>query len=63
MIFARWRQSGREVAVLGLARSGEAAALLLRDRGVPVYASDAGSGADLEARAVRVREAGAAVDL
>ena len=63
MIFERWRQSGREVAVLGLARSGEAAALLLRERGVPVYASDAGGGADLDARAARVREAGAAVDL
>ncbi len=35
-MFDRWRATGREVAVLGLARSGEAAALVLRDRGIPV---------------------------
>ena len=35
-MFERWRATGREVAVLGLARSGAAAALLLRDRGIQV---------------------------
>ena len=37
-----WRASGREVSVAGLARSGTAAARLLRARGIPVYVSDAG---------------------
>jgi UDP-N-acetylmuramoylalanine--D-glutamate ligase len=61
-MFARWRATGREVAVLGLARSGEAAALLLRDRGLPVYASDVGSGRELEARGAALRAAGADVE-
>jgi UDP-N-acetylmuramoylalanine--D-glutamate ligase len=39
MSFARWRASG-EAAVIGLARSGVAAGLLLRREGVRVYASD-----------------------
>jgi len=43
---AGWRASGREVSVAGLARSGCAAVRLLRSAGVPVYASDAGSGAE-----------------
>ena len=42
MTFDRWRAVGRETAVIGLARSGVAAALLLRREGVPVYASDSG---------------------
>ncbi len=40
MSFARWRATGREAAVIGLARSGVSASLLLRREGVPVYASD-----------------------
>ena len=39
-----WRASGREVAVIGLGKSGVAATLLLRDHAIPVYASDSGSG-------------------
>ena len=38
--FERWKAGGREAAVVGLARSGMAAALLLRREGIPVYASD-----------------------
>jgi UDP-N-acetylmuramoylalanine--D-glutamate ligase len=40
MSFERWRTGGREAAVIGLARSGLAAALLLRREQIPVYASD-----------------------
>lgn len=40
MSFARWRQRGREAAVIGLGKSGVAAGLLLRREGIPVYASD-----------------------
>ena len=58
-----WRGSGREVAVVGLGKSGVAAALLLRDFGIPVYASDSGSSAAHQAWAETVRQAGAAVDL
>jgi UDP-N-acetylmuramoylalanine--D-glutamate ligase len=61
-MLARWRADGREVAVLGLARSGEAAALLLRERGIPVYASDSAAGPEVEERAAALRRAGAAVD-
>jgi UDP-N-acetylmuramoylalanine--D-glutamate ligase len=51
-----WRTG--EAAVVGLARSGAAAARLLRRLGLPVYASDAGSGAALEAAAARLRADG-----
>jgi UDP-N-acetylmuramoylalanine--D-glutamate ligase len=44
-LLARWRDAGQEVSVAGLARSGTAAVHLLRQWGIPVYASDAGSGA------------------
>jgi UDP-N-acetylmuramoylalanine--D-glutamate ligase len=40
---ARWRALGREVAVLGLGRSGVAVTRLLRRHGIPVYASDLSS--------------------
>ena len=43
-LLAAWQADGREVAVAGLARSGAAAAHLLRERGIPVYASDGGAG-------------------
>jgi UDP-N-acetylmuramoylalanine--D-glutamate ligase len=49
--------------VVGLGKSGVAATLLLRDRGIPVYASDAGSEIRHEEWARLLREAGAAVDL
>ena len=58
-----WREQSREVAVIGLGRSGVAATRLLRARGVTVYASDAGRGASLEASAAALRTLGASVDL
>src|SRR5688500_972218 len=61
LMIAEWRASGRPVAVVGLARSGVAATLLLRDRGVPVYASDSGASDQLEAAARELCAAGADV--
>ena len=58
-----WREQSREVAVIGLGRSGVAATRLLRARGITVYASDAGRGASLEASAAALRTLGASVDL
>ena len=62
-MIAEWRASGREVAVVGLGKSGVAATRLLRLRNVAVYASDAGAGPGLEGQAAELRAAGAAVDL
>ena len=58
-----WRASDREVAVVGLGRSGVAATRLLLARDLPVYASDAGTGSALEAQAGELARVGAAVDL
>ncbi|HEU4680725.1 MAG TPA: UDP-N-acetylmuramoyl-L-alanine--D-glutamate ligase [Gemmatimonadales bacterium] len=62
-LFDRWIASGREVAVVGLGKSGVSATLLLRSLGVPVYASDSGSGANFDAWAETLRKAGAQVDV
>jgi UDP-N-acetylmuramoylalanine--D-glutamate ligase len=62
-LFNRWMASGREVAVVGLGKSGVSATLLLRERGIPVYASDSGSGPVFDAWARLLREAGAEVDV
>jgi UDP-N-acetylmuramoylalanine--D-glutamate ligase len=62
-LFDRWLASGREVAVVGLGKSGVAATLLLRAAGIGIYASDTGSGPDFDRWARTLREAGAAVDL
>jgi UDP-N-acetylmuramoylalanine--D-glutamate ligase len=62
-LFGRWSASGREVAVVGLGKSGVSATLLLRSRGIPVYASDVGSGPTYDEWAARLRAAGASVDL
>jgi UDP-N-acetylmuramoylalanine--D-glutamate ligase len=62
-LFEQWRSSGREVAVVGLGKSGVAAALLLRDHGVPTYASDVGTGPTFDAWAARLGEAGATVHI
>src|SRR5690606_24529938 len=48
----------RRVGVLGLARSGRAAALLALAAGDRVFASDAGDGAEARAAAEAVRAAG-----
>lgn len=51
------------MAVIGLARSGRAAARLLARQGQRVYASDAGDGEDLRGAAEELRAAGVDVDL
>ncbi|HEU4955334.1 MAG TPA: Mur ligase family protein, partial [Gemmatimonadales bacterium] len=58
-----WRATGREVAVVGLGKSGVAATLLLRDHGLPVYASDTGTGGAYSTWADTLRAAGAEVHL
>ncbi|HEU5217330.1 MAG TPA: Mur ligase family protein, partial [Gemmatimonadales bacterium] len=59
----RLAPDGREVAVIGLGRSGVAATRLLLRSGRAVYASDAGSFPALEELARGLRVLGAAVDL
>lgn len=56
-----WRHG--EIAVIGVARSGVAAARWLLRHGLAVYASDAGDSPELRERAAPLRAAGAAVDL
>ncbi|HEU5305027.1 MAG TPA: UDP-N-acetylmuramoyl-L-alanine--D-glutamate ligase [Gemmatimonadales bacterium] len=62
-LFDRWAASGQDVAVVGLGKSGVSATLLLRSQGVPVYASDTGSGPTYEEWARTLRAAGARVDI
>jgi UDP-N-acetylmuramoylalanine--D-glutamate ligase len=62
-LLERWRDSGREVAVVGLGKSGVAATLLLRDHGIPTYASDTGTGFAFDEWAAKLGEAGATVHL
>ena len=62
-MFEAWRGAGLEVAVIGLGRSGVAAAALLRHHGVAVYASDAGDSDALRRQAAELSKAGAAVDV
>jgi UDP-N-acetylmuramoylalanine--D-glutamate ligase len=62
-LFERWRGSGREVAVVGLGKSGTAASRLLRRHGLPVYASDSASGPAYDAWAAELRAIGAEVQL
>lgn len=61
-LFDRWRSDGREVAVIGLARSGIAATELLRRQGIAVYASDQAQGAEGAARVEQLRAMGAAIE-
>jgi UDP-N-acetylmuramoylalanine--D-glutamate ligase len=58
-----WRSPGREVAVIGLGKSGLAAGLLLSERGVRVYASDSGTSERHQQWADTLRAAGATVEL
>ena len=62
-LFEAWRRSGREVAVVGLGKSGVAATLLLRRHGLPVYASDTGSGGPFDIWRTTLCASGAVVDL
>jgi UDP-N-acetylmuramoylalanine--D-glutamate ligase len=63
VLFERWSRDAAEVAVVGLGKSGVSAARLLRSRGIRVYASDTGSGPNLEVWAATLRALGAAVDI
>lgn len=63
MTLAAWAQAGREIAVIGLGRSGLSAGRLLRARGIPVYASDSGHGDPVQAAAQELEGLGAAVEL
>ena len=56
-------QAGRETAIIGLGKSGVAAGLLLRDRGVAVYASEIRDSDTTRRWAETLRAAGAEVDL
>jgi UDP-N-acetylmuramoylalanine--D-glutamate ligase len=58
----QWRRDGREVAVIGLGRSGIGVTRLLRRREIPVYASDAGAGPGAET-VEALRGAGADVEV
>ena len=62
-LLAGWRSSGREVAVVGLGKSGVAATLLLRDHGIPTYASDSGTGPAFDEWAAKLSKTGATVHL
>jgi len=63
VLFDQWLASAREVAVVGLGKSGVAATLLLRELGIPVYASDVGQGGPFEEWARQLRAAGAEVEV
>jgi UDP-N-acetylmuramoylalanine--D-glutamate ligase len=63
MLLDELRARGGEVAVIGLGRSGVAATLLLRDRGIPVYASDLATGHEAAGWRATLEAAGASVDL
>ena len=60
---ASLERDGGEVAVIGLARSGRAAARVLAARGQKVYASDAGTGDAVARVAEELRAAGVQVDV
>jgi UDP-N-acetylmuramoylalanine--D-glutamate ligase len=62
-LFEEWRGTGREVAVVGLGKSGAAATRLLRREGLPVYASDSGTGPAYDAWATELCALGADVQL
>jgi UDP-N-acetylmuramoylalanine--D-glutamate ligase len=62
-LFELWRATGREVAVVGLGKSGTAATKLLRHEGLPVYASDTGTGPACERWAQELTALGAAVEI
>ena len=62
-LFEGWRATERELAVVGLGKSGVAASRLLRHEGLPVYASDTGTGPAYETWAAELRALGAAVQL
>ncbi|MDQ3138956.1 MAG: hypothetical protein M3Q93_15380, partial [Gemmatimonadota bacterium] len=62
-LFEAWRRTGREVAVVGLGKSGAAATKLLRHEALPVYASDTGTGTEFDTWAAALGALGAEVQL
>jgi UDP-N-acetylmuramoylalanine--D-glutamate ligase len=62
-LLERWRAIKREVAVVGLGKSGAAATRLLRRYGLPVYASESAVGSAYDAWAAELRGLGAEVQL
>jgi UDP-N-acetylmuramoylalanine--D-glutamate ligase len=62
-LFDHWLASGKEVAVVGLGKSGVSATLLLRGLGIPVYASDTGKSETYQSWARELRAAGAEVEV
>ncbi|HXY31342.1 MAG TPA: UDP-N-acetylmuramoyl-L-alanine--D-glutamate ligase [Gemmatimonadaceae bacterium] len=63
MIPAAWCAEGREVAVVGLGRSGTAVASLLSSRGARVYASDAARNAETLEAAAQLAQLGVTADV
>jgi UDP-N-acetylmuramoylalanine--D-glutamate ligase len=55
---ARHKVAGKKVSVLGMARSGRAAALLLRNQGAKVFVSDSGSTNNLQESIKTLRSLG-----
>ena len=62
-MFEEWRGPGREVAVIGLGKSGVAASRLLLRHGVSVYASDGGTGSALADQAAALAAEGVQVEV
>ncbi|HEY4649090.1 MAG TPA: UDP-N-acetylmuramoyl-L-alanine--D-glutamate ligase [Gemmatimonadales bacterium] len=62
-LFDHWLASGKEVAVVGLGKSGVSATLLLRGLGIPVYASDTGKTEIYQSWARELRAGGAEVEV
>ena len=63
IVARRLAERSGEFAVIGLGRSGVAAARLLRKAGVSVYASDAGDAESLRHVAAELEREGASVDV
>jgi len=63
LVARRLAERTGEFAVIGLGRSGVAAARLLRKAGVSVYASDAGTSDDMRKAAAELEREGASVDV
>ena len=63
IVARRLAERSGEFAVIGLGRSGVAAARLLRRAGLPVYASDSGTGDSLRQAAADLEREGASVDV
>ena len=63
LVARRLAERGGEFAVVGLARSGVAAARLLRAAGLSVYASDASTSSAVRRAAAMLEREGASIDI